>query len=208
MRSVSLVPSATARQWMTLEGGVSWRGFGTGDKSKTKRPGGKMILRIVLGQTMWGAPIVLHSSTNICSDERYTTFLFVNQSGYAKYSLDLKFFYMCGNSMSCNIYITIHYIFKNIYIYTSNNQRLVNCVRFQHGLIVAKDIGSFLFMLTCGWHHVPIDCRTCNQGYLRHIASASIHQDGVQTLKSNGITSIHAGPPHKTHGTDFEKRHD
>ena len=25
-------------------------------------------------------------------------------------------------------------------------------------------------------------------------------QDGVQTLKSNGITSIHAGPPRKTHG--------
>ena len=33
-------------------------------------------------------------------------------------------------------------------------------------------------------------------------------QDGVQTLKTNGITSIHPGPPRKTHGTDFEKRRD
>ena len=94
----------------------------------------------------------------------------------------------------------------------------MKCVRFQRGLIVAKDIGSFFIYvdtrltsregnelclaIACGYHM---------RSRLSVPHSQSIHpsaQDGVQTLESNGITSIHAGPPRKTHGTDFEKRHD
>ena len=82
----------------------------------------------------------------------------------------------------------------------------MKCVRFQRGLIVAKDIGRTKGAIARGYH-------MRSRLSVPHSQSGpSIHPRWRPNPEiewhHHSITSIHAGPPRKTHGTDFDKRHD
>ena len=112
-------------------------------------------------------------------------------------SVHRRFFRLLGSNLG------IYKEKKNwLLLLTSNNQRLVKCVRFQRGLIVAKDIGSFFIYvdtrLTRGWHvdtwgerAMPIDYR--GSGYMRSRLSVphsqSIHPPKMASKPWNRMTS-------------------